>query len=183
MSELKNIITIAEDYGEAIVIDNIVFEKQALTIQDFNYSVDSDDILNISGVLFQYDDNNIVSGNVHRSWSSTEIALASLPENTSKVWNHPNDGADTLTFELLDKDLTYTVNHSGIARIMGISLSSTPSPYSVYVNNVVRAMFQTNVNSSMDKSVCVLVNKGDIIKIPDIYSRIIILPFEYPYVD
>jgi hypothetical protein len=35
----------------------------------------------------------------------------------------------------------------------------------------------------MDTSVTVLVQKGDIIKIPGVYSRVIVLPFEYPYVD
>jgi hypothetical protein len=183
MSELKNIITLAEDYGEAIIIDNIIFERQELTIDDYSYSGKEGDIFNISGILFQYDDNNIVSGNVHREWSPTEIALASLPENTSKVWEHPNTGMETLTFELLDKDLTYVVNHSGVARIMGISLSTTPSIYTVYVNNLARAKFQTNVNASMNTSVTVLVQKGDVIKIPDVYSRVIVLPFEYPYVD
>lgn len=183
MSELKNIITLAEDYGDVIIIDDIVFEKQNLTIHDYNYSIDSEDIINISGVLFQYDDNNIVSGSFHRNWSPLEIALASLPENTSKVWSHPNLGNNILTFELLDRDLTYIVNHSGIARIMGISLSTSSSICNIYVNDVVRSKFQTNVNSSFDKSICVLVNKGDVIKIPGIYSRIIILPFEYPYID
>ena len=50
MSELKNIITLAEDYGEAIIIDNIIFERQELTIDDYSYSGKEGDIFNISGI-------------------------------------------------------------------------------------------------------------------------------------
>lgn len=169
--------------GEVININNEIFEFNKPSIDDTNFSVDEDDIINISGVTFFVDDNNIISGNSHRYWSGVEIALASLPENTSKVWSHPNLGNNVLTFEMLDFDLTYKVEHAGIARIMAIPLTTTPSPYTVYVNNISIGKFETKIGNSMIKSITAIVNKNDIIKVPDLYSRVIILPFEYPYID
>jgi hypothetical protein len=183
MSNLKNIITLSEDYGDVINVDNFIFEKQQLVIEDFSYSIKAEDIIHISGIVFDVDDNNILQGNAHREWTATEVALASLPENTSKLWEHPNLGIENLTFEQLDRDLTFEVVHSGVARIMTISLTTTPSLFNVYINNVVRGKFETSINSSILKAVSFPVAKGDVIKVPGVYSRIIVLPFVYPYED
>ena len=78
---LNNIITLSEDYGDVINIDNFIFEKQQLVVEDFSYSIKTEDIIHISGIVFDVDDNNISHGNAHREWTATEVALASLPEN------------------------------------------------------------------------------------------------------
>lgn len=186
MSILKKIIAVQDDYGDAILVNGVPFQKTEMSLDYYSYSLSGSDITFISGVTFDYDDNFENNGTAHKQWSAYEIAIASLPENCSKVWIHPNYNDNITKSNIinisndLDKNLEYKVKHAGVARIIiGPTLSSA-SQINVILNGlIVRVLSSFSTRITMNQAIPILVDKDDIIRIPNVYSRIIILPFEY----
>lgn len=195
MSELLNKISISPeiqidennqvqyiDYGEAIIIDGVVYEKDSLTILEPTYSLDDNDIVNISGVVFTYDDNNDINGNCHKEWTAVEIAITSLPKYNSHKWETPNSGMYNISIDMCDFDLEWIAPESGILRINHVSTMTTKDSFSVFVNKRLKAKFASNFStdsSRLQDAYAIQVVKGDVIYIPNIYSRVMLLPFVY----
>ena len=195
MSELLNKISISPeiqidennqvkyiDYGEAIIIDGVVYEKDSLTILEPTYSLDDNDIVNISGVVFTYDDTNDINGNCHKEWTAVEIAITSLPKYNSHKWETPNSGMYNISIDMCDFDLEWIAPESGILRINHVSTMTTKDSFSVFVNKRLKAKFASNFStdhSRLQDAYAIQVVKGDVIYIPNIYSRVMLLPFVY----
>ena len=195
MSELLNKISISPeiqidennqvqyiDYGEAIIIDGVVYEKDSLTLLEPTYSLDDNDVVNISGVVFTYDDNNDRNGNCHKEWTAVEIAITSLPKYNSHKWETPNSGMGNISIDMCDFDLEWIAPESGILRINHVSTMTTKDSFSVFVNKRLKAKFASNFStdsSRLQDAYAIQVVKGDVIYIPNIYSRVMLLPFVY----
>lgn len=195
MSELLNKISIAtevqidennnvhyNDHGEAIIIDDVVYERDVITLIEPTYSLDEDDITHIKGVTFTYDDNNDQNGTCHKEWSPVEIAIASLSKYNSHKWESPNSGLKNISIDMCDFDLEWVAPESGILRINHVTTLTTPDTFSVYVNKRLKVKFFSNsstVPSKLEDAYAIQVVKGDVIYIPNIYSRVMLLPFVY----
>jgi hypothetical protein len=195
MSDLLNTLTIAResyfdddgnvhyiDYGEALIIDNEVYEKSNITIVKPNYIMKNEDIVNIRSITFDFDDNGILSGDCHRTWSPVEMAITYLPENNSGQWGHPNSGSDIITLDMCQENLVYVVPKSGILRVNHVVTMASPSQVKVYVNDRLRTSFPAHFYTTQAKlsdAFPVLVQAGERVSIPYHYSHVMLLPFEY----
>ena len=195
MSELLNKVTIAResyidendkihyvDYGNVIIINGEVFERDSITLMSPSYSMQNNDMTNISGIVFDFDDNGVLSGDCHREWSDIEVAIASLPQYNSHYWGHPNIGMNNITIDMCDQNLTWTIPESGILRINHVTLASTAKTFPVFINGRLRTHFFSKINTSpitIQMANSLIVNKNDVISIPNMYTRVMLLPFKY----
>jgi hypothetical protein len=177
------------DYGDAIIINNVVYEKCETELDTTVYTLKNEDIINIRSITFDFDDNGVLSGDCHRTWSPVEMAITYLPENNSGQWGHPNTGSQVISLDMCKENLIYEVPRSGILRVNHVVLMNSPSYVSVYVsdnkdpdNYKLRTKFPSNfytTQTNLSNAFPVLVRAGERIFIPNFYSHVMLLPFEY----
>lgn len=177
------------DYGEAIIIDNVVYEKGEISLSAPNHTIKNEDTVFIKEITFDFDDNGVLSGDCHRTWSPVEVAIAYLPGNNSAQWEHPNTGSQVITLDMCKENLIYDAPKSGILRVNHIVLMNSPSYVNVYVseskdsnNFKLRTKFPSNfwtTQTKLSNAFPVLVRAGERVSIPNFYSHVMLLPFEY----
>ena len=83
------------DEGDAIIVDGIVYTKigQVLSLPVTNPDATID---HISSITFDRDDDNVIGGSAHRTWTASQVAVSYLPENYG-TWGYGGSGQGNST--------------------------------------------------------------------------------------
>jgi len=84
------------DLGNAIIVNQVAYHKTGVVNQPQTPDP-APTISNINGITFDRDDDNVLSGTMHRTWTACEFAVCLLNNNTFKAIQMGGTGTFTAT--------------------------------------------------------------------------------------
>jgi len=171
------------DAGSVAIFDDHVYRKVGETFQKPDRSCKESDIVNIQSLRFNRDDNNSTTGSVHNTWTNVEMAISNLSHLTSRIWKTPVLQDSLITpmtvgEQALDFNLSFTIQADGVARVMIYNSIGSDFVATIKINGR-KFDFNLKENAMQADANAYKVLTGDVIEIPNWYSRVIVLPYEY----
>lgn len=170
---MANTIYSTYDAGDVVIFDNKIYINKG-EVNHFPTRGKKDSDKEYISTIFEYDDNNELSGIVHNEWTAEEMAISNLKEHSGYI--------DSTA------EHQFIAPAGGIFRFYG---SYRNTDIKIYINDVLLTPWTNFERSTLEKSIAFKLLKDDVVKISGcnnggVYGTgpgtYFFLPYQYPYI-